>query len=52
MKIMTFNIQHALDYKNQVIDIELFADSIKKFGADVCGLNEVRNKGVREDYAD
>ncbi len=52
MKIMTFNIQHALDYKNQVIDIDLFADSIKKFGADVCGLNEVRNKGVREDYAD
>lgn len=52
MRIMTFNIQHALDYKNQKIDIDLFADSIKKYGADICGLNEVRGKGFLKGYTD
>lgn len=50
MKIMTFNIQHCLDYKNRVIDFDLFAGAIKKYGADVCGLNEVRDKGLVKDY--
>lgn len=52
MKIMTFNIQHALDYKNQIIDIELFTNKIKHYGADICGLNEVRGDGPVEDYTD
>lgn len=52
MKIMTFNIQHALDYKNRVIDIDLFADSIKQFAPDVCGLNEVRGAGPLDGYTD
>ncbi len=52
MKVMTFNIQHALDYKNQKIDIDLFVRSIKKYGADICGLNEVRGEGPLEDYSD
>lgn len=52
MKIMTFNIQHCLDYKNRVIDFDLFADAIKKSGADVCGLNEVRGEGAIKDYTD
>lgn len=52
MKIMTFNIQHALDYKNQTIDCGLFSEKIKEYGADICGLNEVRGKGPIEGYTD
>lgn len=52
MKIMTFNIQHCLDYKKQVIDFDLFADAIKKYDIDVCGLNEVRGEGPVKDYTD
>lgn len=52
MKVMTFNIQHALDFKNRVIDIPLFANAISRFGADVCGLNEVRGEGPIEGYTD
>ena len=49
---MTFNIQHALDYQKQIIDFDLFINAIKKFDADVCGLNEVRGDGPLEDYTD
>lgn len=49
---MTFNIQHALDYQKQVIDFDLFVNAIKKYGADVCGLNEIRGDGPVEDYTD
>lgn len=52
MRIMTFNIQHALDYKNQKIDTELFVSKIMHYGADICGLNEVRGEGPVEDYTD
>lgn len=51
-KVMTFNIQHALDYQKQVIDFDLFINAIKKYNADVCGLNEVRGDGPVEDYTD
>lgn len=51
-KVMTFNIQHALDYKKQIIDFDLFVYAIKKYNADVCGLNEVRGAGPLEDYTD
>ncbi len=52
MKIMTFNIQHGLDYKNQVIDLDLFASFIKKQNVDICALNEVRGLGNWEGYTD
>ena len=52
MKVMTFNIQHALDFKRKVIDTDLFADAIAKHNVDFCGLNEVRGKGPVEDYTD
>ncbi len=52
MKIMTFNIQHCLDYKNQIIDIGLFSDFIKICNVDFCGLNEVRGQGNWEGYTD
>lgn len=52
MRIMTFNIQHALDYLNQKVDIGLFINKIKGFNVDICGLNEVRGEGPLEDYTD
>lgn len=52
LKVMTFNIQHCLDYKNGRIDIDLFVDSIKEQNPDICGLNEVRGEGPEEGYTD
>lgn len=52
MKIMTFNIQHCLDYKRNRINIPLFVDTIKKYSADICGLNEVRGEGSLFGYTD
>ena len=50
MKIMTFNTQHCLLYLEQRIDFEAFAKAIKESGADVIGLNEMRDAGEREDF--
>lgn len=52
MRIMTFNIQHALDYLRGVIDTDRFARAIAALGADVCGLNEVRGAGDLDGYTD
>ena len=45
MKIMSFNTQHCLSYTKQVIDFQLMADTITACGADIIGLNEMRDKG-------
>jgi len=50
MKVMTFNIQHCLDYKKRKIDFDLFAEKIKEYDPDFCGLNEVRGKGFLAGY--
>lgn len=52
MKVMTFNIQHGLDYQNQIIDLPLFAEYIRKQDVDFCGLNEVRGEGNWDGYTD
>lgn len=52
MKVMTFNIQHALDFKKRIIDTDLFADAIAKQNIDFCGLNEVRGQGPIDGYTD
>ena len=52
LRIMTFNTQHTLDYKNRVIDIDLFINSIKKHCADICCLNEVIDECPIEGYTD
>ncbi len=52
MRVMTFNILHGLDYTKKIIDLDLFVRSIKKYGADVCGLNEVRGEGPLDGYTD
>ena len=50
MKIMSFNTQHCLNYIEKKIDFEIMADAIKKCGADIVGLNEMRGKGPDEEY--
>ncbi len=52
IRVMTFNIQHCLDYQNNKIDIALFADAIKDVNPDICGLNEVRGEGPLDGYTD
>ncbi len=52
MRVMTFNIQHALDYQNKKIDIDLFVRAIRNHGADICCLNEVRGEGPIDGYTD
>ena len=48
MKIMTFNIQHCLDYnyflnnKTERINFDVMADAIKEISPDIVGLEEVR----------
>ncbi len=49
---MTFNIQHALDYKKKIINTNLFARKIAENHVDICGLNEVRSKGPLLGYTD
>ena len=50
LKIMTFNIQHCLNYIERRIDFPLFARTIAESGADIVGLNEVRGKGLHPLY--
>jgi len=52
MKIMSFNTQHCLNYIEQKIDFQIMADAIKKCEADIVGLNEMRNKGIEEEFTD
>lgn len=46
MKIMSFNTQHCLNYKEQRIDYEIMAKAIVDVGADIIGLNEMFDGGV------
>lgn len=50
IKIMSFNTQHCLNYKERVIDFSIMAETIKSCGADIVGLNEMRDKGEAEYY--
>lgn len=50
MKIMTFNTQHCLNYLEQKIDFAVMAKAIADCGADIVGLNEMRDQGTHRDY--
>ena len=50
MKIMTFNTQHCLNYLEQKIDFAVMAKAILDCGADIVGLNEMRDQGPHRDY--
>ncbi len=51
MKVMTFNIQHCLNYLEQKIDYEIMAKTIRAENPDIVGLNEVRGGGAYPDFA-
>lgn len=50
MKVMTFNIQHGLNYIEKRIDFDIMARAIMDCGADIVGLNEVRDLGRDDEY--
>ena len=50
MKIMTFNTQHCLNYLEQKIDFPVMAKAIANCGADIVGLNEMRDQGSHPHY--
>ncbi|MBQ1187145.1 MAG: endonuclease/exonuclease/phosphatase family protein [Clostridia bacterium] len=52
MKInfMSFNTQHCLNYLQQKIDFDIMAKAIMECGADIIGLNEMRDKGPDAEY--
>ncbi len=47
---MSFNVLHCENWKQKRIDFDAFAKLILDSGADIIGLNEVRGRGVRDDY--
>ncbi len=52
MIVVSFNTQHCLDYIEQKIDFEKFAETVRNLNPDVIGLNEMRGEGIASDYTD
>lgn len=50
LRVMSFNVQHFLNYCTREIDYDLFIKTIREFAPDVVGLNEVYSDGPRVDY--
>lgn len=47
---MSFNTQHCLNFITKEIDFDIMADAITKCGADVIGLQEMRDESAHEEY--
>lgn len=47
---MTFNTQHCLNFREQKIDFQIIADTISHCGADIIGLNEMRDTGIHPEF--
>ena len=52
MRVVSINTQHCLDYIEQKINFEKFAETIQNFDADVIGLNEMRGERTDPEYTD
>ena len=53
LNVMTFNTQHCRNFVTGLIDYDIMAKAITDSGADIVGLNEMRNLGRDvEDYDD
>ncbi len=50
VKCMSFNTQHCLNYITREIDFDVMAKAIIDCGADIIGLQEIRNEGPNADY--
>lgn len=47
---MSFNTQHCNNYVKQEIDFDVMANTVKDLGADIVGLQEMRDEGSNEYY--
>lgn len=52
VKLMSYNTQHCMNYITRKIDFNIIADTIRKCGADIVGLQEIRNESKHRDYQD
>ncbi|MBR2489206.1 MAG: endonuclease/exonuclease/phosphatase family protein [Clostridia bacterium] len=50
IKLMSYNTQHCLNYITRQIDFDIMADTIRKCGADIIGLQEMRNESEHPEY--
>ncbi len=50
INLMSYNTQHCLNYITREIDYDMVADTIRKCGADIIGLQEIRDKGEEKGY--
>ena len=51
IKLMSFNSQHCLNFMTKEIDFDIMAEAIIKCGADIIGLQEMRDESEDEEYA-
>lgn len=50
--LMSYNTQHCLNYVTREIDFDIMADTIRKCGADIIGLQEMFNLGETEKFTE
>lgn len=50
IKLMSFNTQHCLNFITKEIDYEIMTNAIIKCGADIIGLQEMRDESEAEGY--
>lgn len=50
LRLMSFNTQHCLNYREQKIDFATMARAILDCGADIVGLQEMRDAGEHPEY--
>ena len=50
VKTMSYNTRHCLNHITREIDFDLISDTIKGYGVDIVGLQEIRNESCAADY--
>ncbi len=50
LSVLSYNVEHFALYHGPGIDYDAFAETIRSFGADLIGLNEVRGAGESAGY--
>lgn len=50
LTLMSFNTQHCENFLTKEIDYDVMVKAIRESGADIVGLNEIRDKGTQEGY--
>ncbi|MBP3434796.1 MAG: endonuclease/exonuclease/phosphatase family protein [Clostridia bacterium] len=50
LTVMSFNTQHCENFLTKQIDYDVMVKAIRDCGADIVGLNEIRDQGTMEGY--